>query len=266
MNSRARGRWGIALVAAGVVLLAAASGDAAEKRGGKGESPHARKDHRACIVCHVTQPAEGSAPARENNLRFAGDVVALCSSCHEGYKHMHPVKIAVAPDMKSPEDLPLDKNGKITCITCHDAMEGCGVHRRRKLVGRALCLNCHVDSDILAQVNWYPTHLAKGEQGRLELKVVEFRIVGKKKYLGDSVLLYYYAKDVDTGQISFGTNVLYDDGSHGDRVGQDSIYTLIEKAQAAGKADKKKRMLYTGWVLDVDGRRSNTVTLAVEYE
>jgi hypothetical protein len=263
MKSRARVKRGAALVAAGVVILAAALGDAAEKRGGKGESPHARKDQKACIVCHVSQPAEGSAPAKESNLRFGGDIVAICSSCHEGYKHMHPVKIAVAPDMKSPEDLPLDKSGKITCITCHDVMEGSGVHRRRKLVGRALCLNCHVDSDILAQVNWYPTHLAKGEQGRLELKVVEFRIVGKKAYLGDSVLLYYYAKDVDTGQISFGTNVLYDDGSHGDRVPHDSIYTLIEKAE---KIEKTKRMVYTGWALDVNGRRSNTVTLAVEYE
>ena len=263
MKSRARGKWAAALVAAGVALLAAASGDAAEKRGGKTESPHARKDQKACIVCHVSQPAEGSAPAKENNLRFGGDIVALCSSCHEGYKHMHPVKIAVAPGMKSPEDLPLDMDGKITCITCHDAMEASGVHRRRRMVGRSLCLNCHEDTSILAQVNWYPTHLAKGEQGRLEFKVVEFRIVGKKAYLGDSVLLYYLARNVDTGEFSFGTNVLYDDGSHGDRVARDSIYTLIEKAD---RTQKKRRVVYTGWVLDSDGRKSNTVNLAVEYE
>ncbi len=263
MISRARGMRGVALAAAGIVLLAAAAADAAEKRGAKTESPHARKDRKMCTVCHVSPPAEGSVPAKENNLRFGGDIVALCLSCHEGYRHLHPVKIAVAPDMKSPEDLPLDKDGKITCITCHDAMEASGVHRRRRLVGRALCLNCHVDSDILTQVNWYPTHLGKGEQGRLELKVVEFRILGKKKYLGDSVLLYYYAKNVDTGEINFGTNVLYDDGSNGDRVARDSIYTLMEKA---AKTEKKKRVVYTGWVLDADGRRSNTVTLAVEYE
>lgn len=262
MRFRATGTRGAALAVAAVVLLAAAGGEAAERRG-RTENPHARKDHKACIVCHISAPAEGTRPARENNLRFGGDIVALCSSCHEGYKHMHPVKIAVAPDMKSPEELPLDKDGKITCITCHDAMEASGVHRRRRLVGRALCLNCHVDSDILAQVNWYPTHLGRGEQGRLELKVVEFRLIGKKSYVGDSVLLYYYAKNVDTGEISFGTNVLYDDGSHGDRVARDSIYTLIEKSE---KNAKKKRVVYTGWVLDSDGRRSNTVTLAVEYE
>jgi len=253
----------VSLVAALVALLAAASGEAAERRGGKAENPHVRKDQKSCIVCHVSRPAEGSTPMRENNLRFGGDIVALCSSCHDGYKHMHPVRIAVAPDMKSPEDLPLDRDGKITCITCHDAMEASGVHRRRRLVGRALCLNCHEDTNILAQITWYPTHLGKGEQGRLELKVVEFRIVGKKAYLGESVLLYYLARNVDTGEISFGTDVLYDDGSHGDRVGRDSIYTLIEKAD---KVEKRKRVVYTAWVLDSNGRRSNTVTLAVEYE
>ncbi len=263
MRSREAGRWGAALAVACVALLAAVWADAAAKRGGKTESPHARKDRKACIVCHLSAPAEGSRPARENNLKFGGDIVALCSSCHDGYRHMHPIKIAVAPDMKSPEDLPLDRDGKITCITCHDAMEASGVHRRQRLVGRALGLNCHVDSDILAQVNWYPTHLSKGEQGRLELKGVEFRLGGKKAYVGDSVLLYYYAKDVDSGDISFGTNVLYDDGSHGDRAAHDSIYTLMEKAE---KIDKRKRVVYTGWVLDADNRRSNTVTLAVEYE
>lgn len=263
MNPWARGKWAGALVIAGVVVLAAASGGAAERKEKRGESPHGKKDAKSCVVCHVSPPVEGSVPGRENNLRFGGDIVKLCSDCHEGYKHMHPVKIAVAPDMKSPEDLPLDRDGKITCITCHDVMEAQGVHRRRRMVGRSLCLNCHVDSDILAQVNWYPTHLKRGEKGRLELKVVEFRILGKKIYLGNSVLLYYYAKNVDTGQISFGTNVLYDDGTHGDRVARDSVYTLWEESQ---KTEKKKRVVYTGWVLDAEGRRSNTVTLAVEYQ
>ena len=78
-----------------------------------------------------------------------------------------------------------------------------------------------------------------------------------------SIDRHIYVKNVDTGQISFGTNVLYDDGSHGDRIARDSIYTLIEKAE---RFEKSKRVVYTGWVLDADGRGSNTVTLAVEYE
>jgi nitrate/TMAO reductase-like tetraheme cytochrome c subunit len=263
MRSRKRGKRAGAVLAAVVALLVAVQGGAAEKREKRAESPHGRKDQKSCVVCHVSNPAEGAGQRGNAGLKFGGDIVAVCSSCHEGYRHMHPVKIAVAPDMKSPEDLPLDKDGKITCITCHDVMEAAGVHRKRKVVGRQLCLNCHVDSDILAQVSWYPTRLRKGEKGRLELKVVEFRIPARKAYIGDSVLLYYYAKNVDTGDILFGTNILHDDGTHGDRVAHDSIYTLMEEAPSKGK---KSRIVYTGWVVDSEVRRSNTVTLAVEYD
>ncbi len=247
---------------AGIAVLAISfSAEAAEKKDKRVDDPHRRKDGKSCIVCHVSTPAEG-ASRKEAPVKFGGDVVALCSSCHSGYRHMHPVKIAVAPEMKSPDELPLDRNGKITCVTCHDVMEKMDVHRRRKFTGRQLCLNCHVDSDILAQVVWYPTHLARGETGRLEIKVVDFRILARKRAIGESVLLYYYAKDVDTGDITFGTNVLSDDGSNGDRVPRDSIYTLLEKAS---NDEKKRRVVYTGWVVDAEGRRSNTVTLAVEF-
>jgi hypothetical protein len=251
-----------AALAAGIAILACtAAAGAAEKKERRGENPHRSKDDKSCVVCHVAAPAEGTS-RRDAAVKFGGDIVALCSSCHSGYRHMHPVKIAVAPEMKSPGDLPLDKDGKITCITCHDVMEKMEVHRKRKLIGRQLCLNCHVDSDILAQVVWYPTHLAKGETGRLEIKVVEFRIPARKIFIGETVLLYYYAKDVDTGEITFGTNVLYDNGTGGDRTARDSIYTLIEKAPEDGK---RHRVVYTGWVVDSEARRSNTVTLAVEF-
>lgn len=252
--------WSVFSVATILLLLTGAAGPAS----GKGpENPHGMKDRKACVVCHVGVPAEGSSPRKESNIRFGGDIVALCSSCHAKYRHMHPVKIALSPDMKSPEELPLDKDGKITCITCHDVMEGHGVARKQRMVGKTLCLNCHADTDLLAQVVWFPPRLKRGEKGRLEVKVVEFHIPRKKLPLGDTVLLYYYAKSPSGGEITFGTNVLHDDGTHGDRVAHDSVYTLIEIASGI---EKKKRVVYTGWVLDNAGRRSNTVTLAVQYE
>jgi len=252
--------WCVLPAAVILVLLSGGAGPAL----GKGpESPHGLKDPKVCVECHVAIPAEGSSPRKETNLRFGGDIVALCSSCHAKYRHMHPVKIALSPDMKSLEDLPLDRDGKITCITCHDVMEGHGVVRKRRMVGRALCLNCHADTDLLADVVWFSPQLKRGEKGRLEVKVVEFRLPRKKQSLGDAVLLYYYAKGPSGGEITFGTNVLHDDGTHGDRVAHDSVYTLIEIASGI---EKKKRVVYTGWVLDNVGRRSNTVTLAVEYE
>jgi hypothetical protein len=261
---RNRGKWAGIVPAVFVLLALLASGEAMAK--GKTDNPHARKtDPRACLVCHVVAPAPRVAESRKDaNIKFGGDIVALCTSCHSVDSHnMHPVKITVAPEMKSPDELPLDREGKISCITCHDVMEGHGIKRKRMMKGRQLCLNCHYDSDILAQVIWYPTHLKRGEQGRLELKVREFRIKGRKNTLGDSVLLYFTFRNVDTGQITFGTNILYDDGSHGDRTAHDGIYTLMEEVDTSGK---KERRVYTGWIVDGTGRRSNTVTLAVEYE
>jgi hypothetical protein len=244
------------------LLIAASPAGAAEKR--KIENPHVRKDQTTCAFCHVTTPSESDASRQQYNLKFDGDIVTLCGSCHAGYRHMHPVKIAVAPDMKNPEDLPLDKDGKITCATCHDVMEGHGVPRKRRVTGRALCLNCHVDSEVLASVVWYPTRLKKGETGRLEVKVVEFQVKGKRTPLGDSVLLYYYVRDVDKGKITFGTDILYDDGSHGDRKARDGVFTLVEKSTPS-KA-KPERRVYTCWVLDGTGRKSNTINLAIEYD
>lgn len=263
MRSRKRGNRAGAIAAGTLALLIAAFGAFAGPKEKRGENPHGRQDAGACVVCHVSAPSGTGGQRSGAALRFGGDIVALCSSCHEGYRHMHPLKIAVAPDMRKPEDLPLDGNNRITCITCHDVMEKAGLHRKRKVTGQQLCLNCHVDSDILAQVSWYPTQLRKGEKGRLEVKVVEFHVPAKKIPIGDSVLLYYYARDVDTGGITFGTNILRDDGAHGDRVARDSIYTLIEEAPATGK---KRRLVYTAWVMDIHGRKSNTVTLAVEYQ
>lgn len=251
--------WCVLPVAAILVLLAGGAGPASGK---SPESPHDPKDPKTCEVCHVVIPAEGSSPRNEGNLRFGGNIVALCSSCHVKYHHKHPVHIGLSPGMKSPEEMPLDKDGKIICITCHDVMEGHGGVRKRRIVGRALCLNCHADTDLLADIVWFPPRLKRGEKGRFEVKVVEFRALRKKSSLGGTVLLYYYAKCPSGGEITFGTNVLHDDGTHGDKVANDSIYTLTEIATGI---EKRKRVVYTGWVLDNVGRRSNTFTMAVEY-
>lgn len=224
---------------------------------------HGSNSQKNCVKCHIEVPPEGSNPRAEGNLRFKGNIDEICSECHENYKHDHPVKLVISPAVRGTESLPLDKEGRIVCITCHDVMEKIDVHRKKIASGRELCLSCHVDADLFAQIIWYPTHLRKGETGRLEIKVVEFNLDSEKQYMGDTVLLYFYAKDIDSGSITFGTNVLYDDGTHGDRTKGDAIYTLTEKANVD---DKVKRLVYTGWILNSSSKRSNTVTLAIEYE
>lgn len=224
---------------------------------------HERSDKAVCIKCHKSVPTEGSSPIAERNILFDGDVEKTCMVCHNKYQHEHPVKLVLSPSLKGSKSIPIGMKGKIICITCHDVMRKIPIHRNVELSGKELCLNCHVESDIFAQIIWYPTHLKKGETGRLEIKVVEFNSKSKKSYIGDTVLLYFYAKDVDEGNISFGTNVLHDDGTNGDRVRGDSIYTITEAVSVEGKG---RRLVYTGWILDKKGKRSNTVNLAIEYE
>ncbi len=223
---------------------------------------HDSSDRENCIKCHTRVPGEEGVSRQEASLRFKGEIDKICGQCHGDFEHEHPVTLVVSPTSEGTKFLPLDSEGKIVCTSCHDVIERIPVHKKKTITGKKLCLSCHVDSEIFAQIIWYPTFLKKGEQGRLEVKVVEFNLSSKKEYVGDTVLLYYYAKDIDTGNITFGTDVLYDNGTHGDRVEGDSIFTLTETAHM----DKKvRRLVYTGWILNSKNKRSNTVTLAIEY-
>lgn len=70
-----------------------------------------------CLVCHESKPREGE----EANLKFGGDVIKLCTSCHDGSKAphaIHPNKVAVNAG-NGKIKVPL-YDDKINCLTCHD--------------------------------------------------------------------------------------------------------------------------------------------------
>jgi len=75
-----------------------------------------------CGECHIQDAPRGEwAP-----LQFNGDSVRLCNRCHEtefARTDIHPVGVALTGPMKKilPGDFPL-KDGKVTCLTCHDAL------------------------------------------------------------------------------------------------------------------------------------------------
>jgi predicted CXXCH cytochrome family protein len=75
-----------------------------------------------CGECHLEDAPRGeSAP-----LQFNGDSVRLCNRCHEtefARTDIHPVGVVLTAPMKKivPGDFPL-KDGKVTCLTCHDAL------------------------------------------------------------------------------------------------------------------------------------------------
>ena len=79
-----------------------------------------------CDVCHETAPEPGD---EDLSLKFGGDDVAMCNSCHQTEYvkgDLHPVNI-VPPKgdaVRVPDELPL-YDGKVTCRTCHDTYMQC---------------------------------------------------------------------------------------------------------------------------------------------
>jgi hypothetical protein len=104
-----------------------------------------------CLDCHVTLPFEGVI------LSYYSDIPSICLGCHKEYPcrdesktvngYIHP--IGMEPSMTVPDDLVLDVQGKISCITCHfyhdKGKAELALHDnylRRSTVKR-LCMSCH---------------------------------------------------------------------------------------------------------------------------
>jgi len=75
-----------------------------------------------CRECHLEDAPQGKGAP----LQFGGDSVRLCNRCHEtefARTDIHPVGVALTPPMQEimPGNFPLSE-GKVTCLTCHDAL------------------------------------------------------------------------------------------------------------------------------------------------
>ena len=114
------------------------------------ETPHDNAEIR-CLDCHVNLPLERVV------LSFYSDIPTICLGCHQNYPcrddaktkngYIHPV--GMVPTMTVPDDMVLDKQGQISCITCHfyhdkgkAALTTHGQYLRRSTVKR-LCMSCH---------------------------------------------------------------------------------------------------------------------------
>jgi hypothetical protein len=118
-----------------------------------------------CLYCHTDKPDESR--ARYQDVKFIGDLDPMCRRCHviRG-NHSGNFNHAVRPSpttlarMQAIEKefaiiLPLDENGQLTCITCHNphdkgviqtespAARGAGSKYRHRLPGGQLCVECH---------------------------------------------------------------------------------------------------------------------------
>ena len=101
-----------------LLLLPSAGG---EDVPGPASGPHLHFRYPdSCPRCHVL---EEGALARE---RFVPGADAVCLGCHspEGLGITHPTSgrpAAVRGGMTVPDDLPLDDEGRVFCLTCHRA-------------------------------------------------------------------------------------------------------------------------------------------------
>lgn len=122
-------------------------------------------DEEKCLYCHVEKPDEKRATAA--NVRFVGPMTALCQRCHviAGTHSGNVAHVGRKPSTEAlvrisrMEDrqavvLPLDEEGKLTCITCHNphqrgvippyrrAAKGADERYRHRVPGK-LCTECH---------------------------------------------------------------------------------------------------------------------------
>jgi hypothetical protein len=122
-------------------------------------------DTRMCLYCHRKKPNEKTATYKE--VTFIGDMSALCRRCHPiqgnhpgNFDHMAaPPSAKMRKHMTAMKSrygiiLPLARDGKMTCITCHNPHEkgviaadkpsakGADSKYRERLPG-ILCVECH---------------------------------------------------------------------------------------------------------------------------
>ncbi len=118
-----------------------------------------------CLFCHSALPDEWN-PGYQD-LEFVGDMDDLCERCHPmgphcaGVDHLRIPSKQMRNRMAAVEKkfntlLPLDKSGRLTCVTCHNPHEkgvipaylpsarGAGEPMRHRLPG-TLCTACHSD-------------------------------------------------------------------------------------------------------------------------
>jgi predicted CXXCH cytochrome family protein len=126
-------------------------------------NPHWARE--GCGSCHLgPKPRWGERP----RLKFGGDTVALCNSCHVGrgiWGEMHPVGVEIPEPMEEVfgmlGGLPLAR-GRLTCRTCHNAIIQCRLldrdrrenpaflHLELLLSGPDPCFSCHRREDYRA--------------------------------------------------------------------------------------------------------------------
>ncbi len=100
-----------------------------------------------CFECHEKLPMGDAA------LHLKANIEKVCMKCHArdlSRKLTHPA-IGAIPKTLVPLDMPLDREGKVTCVTCHDVhmpainkLTGKKTYYLRRMIrGKKFCYACH---------------------------------------------------------------------------------------------------------------------------
>ncbi len=117
-----------------------------------------------CLYCHTNVPDASHTTYRE--VKLIGSFGELCKGCHYltakqplHVRHLRKPTLEVVQRMKEMQVqykivLPLDQDGKVTCVTCHNPHQkglipdqragatGAGAAHRHRLAGN-MCIKCH---------------------------------------------------------------------------------------------------------------------------
>lgn len=85
--------------------------------------------HKDCKACHSTE-----------DFKIKIEINELCLKCHSANRNDHPIGVV---SKWTPARLPLDKENKLTCITCHEPHGKDTVNKLLRMDPDSLCLSCH---------------------------------------------------------------------------------------------------------------------------
>ena len=155
------GKGAIIVFLAGIVLVPPSV--LAEKQSPKETPLH--HFQLPCVSCHDPESADPNHPPqeRDNVGEVKGDINRLCtaSGCHNFDSLLnHPV--GIKPKTTIPRNMPLDRNSRITCLTCHDkpgSSDNTDEGRERSLhlpQGVKFCSACHtrMGGTLVKQSHW----------------------------------------------------------------------------------------------------------------
>jgi len=134
----------LAVAAAAGVLLLSARADGRSIPG-----PDVHRPDADCLVCHTLDAAALKRDPAQARTALIPDLDSRCMTCHGGEGPSH--RTGMRPRGVVPPELPLSRDGRITCATCH-FLHGEGDRSRdyERIDNRRgrMCLTCHTMSEL----------------------------------------------------------------------------------------------------------------------